>query len=391
MIPTVALLAYFHGRPGKKWPRFEKIGIPTNMFASVLLLVFIFHNKDLGAATASVTLVNEEGEQIERVIPKSEFRKMIFVFFFDNESADPTLNWLQYGITDLLGWDLEQDPFLYSLTGRFGLIKEYEPGYSEGIGLPLTLKRKIAKHWDHDYFLSGSFAKKDGGLIVTISLYETKRCKLIKERAFEGKDIFELVDRISVQLKRDLGIPSHYIETVEDLPVSEMMTNSIPAFKKYSLGLNASQFHNDYETAVRYLEESVKEDSTFALGYFMLHHHYRYNLGHSKEAEKAMSATMKYVYRLSEKSQFYFKELYYDMRGESDKKFALLKMVVELYPDEAWAHSSLAWEHETRNQLDDALIEYKRVLELEPECDLNLRIIAVKKRWQVLTLDNCCI
>ena len=51
MIPTVLLLAYFHGKPGAdRWARTEKIGIPANLLASVALLLFMFSGKDLGGA-----------------------------------------------------------------------------------------------------------------------------------------------------------------------------------------------------------------------------------------------------------------------------------------------------------------------------------------------------
>jgi len=75
LIPSVLLIAYFHGKPGKdEWTRFEKIGIPINIIISISLLFFVFQGKDLGATTKTVTLENEKGEKIKRMIPKSEFR-----------------------------------------------------------------------------------------------------------------------------------------------------------------------------------------------------------------------------------------------------------------------------------------------------------------------------
>jgi len=41
MIPTVALIAYFHGKPGRdRWTRVEKIGIPSNLVIAAALLFF---------------------------------------------------------------------------------------------------------------------------------------------------------------------------------------------------------------------------------------------------------------------------------------------------------------------------------------------------------------
>ena len=103
MLPTVYLLAHFHGKPGsERWPRFEKIGIPMNLLASASLLFFLFQNKDLGATTETVSFRNQEGETVERVIPKNEFRQRFIIFSFENVSGDSNLDWLQYGIMMLL-------------------------------------------------------------------------------------------------------------------------------------------------------------------------------------------------------------------------------------------------------------------------------------------------
>ena len=43
MIPSIFLLSYFHGKPGAdNWTRIEKIGIPSNIIASILILSMFF-------------------------------------------------------------------------------------------------------------------------------------------------------------------------------------------------------------------------------------------------------------------------------------------------------------------------------------------------------------
>ena len=56
-IPTVLIMAYFHGKPGKdKWTRVEKIGIPINLVAGIAILAIVFYPKDLGAATKTIVV-----------------------------------------------------------------------------------------------------------------------------------------------------------------------------------------------------------------------------------------------------------------------------------------------------------------------------------------------
>ena len=118
LIPSVTLLAYFHGTPGQdEWTLPEKLGIPTNLLVCAGLVAFLFSGKDLGAATMTVTVEDEEGQTVERVIPKSEFRKKVVLFPFENASGDSALDWLQYGMPLGVWVDLRQDMFMSATEG----------------------------------------------------------------------------------------------------------------------------------------------------------------------------------------------------------------------------------------------------------------------------------
>ena len=375
LIPTVLIISYFHGKPGRdKWTKTEKIFIPANLIISIVVLFVMFYGKDLGAVTKTVTIENEEGLKIERVIPKSEFRKKIATFPFENESADSTLNWLQYGIEFALGIDLYQDIFIqassiYGASGGEFLVYEKikRAGFAKAIGLPFTLKKKIAEESHMNYFLSGSFTKQNDTLFVKTKLYDTKRGKLIAENRFKGTDVFQLVDEITIKLKHDLEVPARHIEEAKDLPIAEMLTNSIPAYKMYITGIiNALIFENDHKTAIDNLEQSVKDEPTFAFAHMNLWGLFTMT-NQSSEAEKSLQNVMQYIYKLPETVQFIIKYSNYFLNQEPDKAFAVVKMWVELYPDDISAHSMLAESYLMRNQLNEAIEEYKCILELDPE------------------------
>ncbi len=112
LVPTVGLIAYFHGKTKEKWNKIETIGLPLNLLFTIVLVVLMFKGKDLGAATKTMVLEDEDGKKIERVVAKSEFRKKIFIFFYDNKSEDTSLYWMQYAIPSMLVFDLSQQLFL---------------------------------------------------------------------------------------------------------------------------------------------------------------------------------------------------------------------------------------------------------------------------------------
>ena len=113
LIPSVLLIAYFHGKPGKdQWTKVEKIGIPLNLIVTALIVISIFSGKDLGATTTSIIVEDEAGKKIERSIPKGEFRKRVAIFYFENESGDSAIDWLQYATMIGCYLDLLQDPII---------------------------------------------------------------------------------------------------------------------------------------------------------------------------------------------------------------------------------------------------------------------------------------
>jgi len=367
LIPSILLLAYFHGKPGKdEWTKFEKIGIPVNIFLVIFILFFTFQGKDLGAITKTVSVENEDGDLIERVIPKSEFRKSIGIFFFENTSADSTLDWLQYGFADLLDNDLSQDIYISSGNRYLFTDDMIKAGFDQGVGAPLMLKKKIADDKHLNYFLTGSFNKSNEEYLIKISLYKTANAKLISERKYKNTDIFQIIDEISLQLKYDMKIPESHIEEVTDLQISELMTNSIDAFESFTIGRNSITFDNDWERSQKYLEQSIEEDSTFAFANFRLMFLYL-NTNLNQKNKQNFQYLMNHLYKFTEHNKFIIKVYYYIFTKNPEKKYNILMMWTKLYPEDLQAHISLAYHYKQSNKLDLAIDEYLYIRELDPQ------------------------
>jgi tetratricopeptide (TPR) repeat protein len=375
LIPSSMIIAYHHGKPGRdKWKKPEKVGIPLNVVFSFLLVFFLFQEKDLSKVSQTVTLQDESGKKIERTIPKSQFRKKIALFYFKNETGDKSLDWLQTGLTQMLEFDLSQDMFIDMSTPHsqgldtldyYVYAKMKEAGYKDGTGLPLLLQKKIAEESHMDYFLSGKIMKDGENFVLENTLYHTKDAKPAAKNTFRGTDIFKLIDDSSVRLKHDLEIPKGHIESVDDLPVAESFTNSLPAARLHTLGSNAVVFEQNWVKAQEYFEESVRVDPTFAVGYGSLVYVYLLT-NQTEKYTAAFKPLMQHNYKLPEQRQLYTKIGYYQSKGEPDKMTAILKMIIKLYPEDIKAYSILAFLYNVRNQLDDAIASYKRILEIDP-------------------------
>ena len=366
LLPSIFLLAWFHGKSSSsKWHKFELIGMPLNAVLTIAIVIFMFHGKDLGAATTDVIIENEDGVKIERTVLKSEFRKKIALYNFENLSNDSTLDWLQYTFPTMVQYDLSQDIFIEPLSSVSFFDKIREAGFEDGIGLPIALMKKFTNYYHLNHFVDGDFTFVDGEYTFNTRLYESKYGKLISENTFKGRDVFELTDEITIKIKEDVGIPKSHIDNSNDLPVAGIFTNSIKSLEYFSAGHRELLFHN-WEKGLEYFEMAVKEDPGFSVGYLTLANYY-FNSNQPEKATAAIQSAMDNIYMVPERTQFQIKFFKYILEQKPEKAMAVIKMWVDLFPHDIQAHSTLAQRYQISNNIAGAISEFKVILNLDPE------------------------
>ncbi len=367
MIPTIFLLAYFHGKPGQdRWTKVEKIGIPTNLVVTALLLVFLFRGKDIGATTTSISVTDETGQQIERLIPKSEFRKKVAIFSFENESGDTSLNWLKHAIPDMVRYDLYQDMYLTVKTVYEFYDDVRDEGYPEAIGIPLTIKKKITEGQYMDYFIEGNINKEGNKFTIHLSLHYTKTTKKIDENAFTEDDVLTMVDDISLWIRKGLSIPEQHVEQTTDLPASEILTNNVLALKTLYRGYTKCVLWNDWENGLDLLNRSIQYDTTFAYAYSVVS---KYNLRNNRTEEgiQAIQSLMMNRHKLPERMQYKITYAYYAaVKQDMEMAMEVAKTYAGLYPDDIEAYELLASQYQVRNEKEKEIETYKTILKIDP-------------------------
>jgi len=368
LLPSIVLVTYFHGASGQdEWVTAEKIGIPMNLLVAALFLVFFFQGKDLGAATTTVVVTDEDGVESERVVPKTEFRKRLTVYFFDAEPEDTASTWLQYGLPMAVLSDLDQDHFLDLKAPIHFPDRLREAGFGEMVNVPLSLAREIAEEQHREYFVMGTVATVDGEVQATVSTYDANRGRLLEEQTYAGTDVLEMADRISVQLRDDLKIPDLGDDGAQDLPVSEILTDSPSAFRLSTESLIATEVERDFARGTELMEKAVAEDPTFANAQAALANLYMFT-NRPAEMVGPLQAAMDHIYRLAERNRFIVKSNYYFLvRQDTDKAMAALDMWADLFPDDVQAHQNRVQIQFLRDDKDGALATLNTILELAPE------------------------
>ncbi|MEN8224447.1 MAG: tetratricopeptide repeat protein [Bacteroidota bacterium] len=366
LLPSIILLSYFHGKRGvSKWTRVELVGMPLNLIAAILMIIFVFEGKDLGAMTTKVTVQDEDGMQIEKVLPKNEFRKKIFIFNLENLSGDTSLDYLQYSFPAMTEHDLSQDLLITAETSIKLYPKMLDAGYKKAIDLPLTLMKQYADERHMNYFLSGTFNKNEAEFILDVKVYDTKLTRLISEISLKDMSLFGLVDQLSVEIKRSMGLPESHINETPDLPVSGILTESESALYYFSLSIKAEAL-NQWEENVRYLNLATEADPGFAMAYAKIAISYL-QIGDIENSRDALRSAMNYPYKLTEQYQFVVKYVDYVLDQKPDKAFKVVKMWTELYPDDLMAHATLAQRYAVMSMYMESINEYKEMLRIDPE------------------------
>jgi tetratricopeptide (TPR) repeat protein len=370
LIPAVILLAWAHGKPGKdRVTTAEKVGIPINIIATIGLLVTAFGGKDLGATASMVSIANEEGVQETHFIPSESFRRRMAVFFFENESGDPELDWLQYGVTELLVQDLQQNPFVLASSpwANFGngfYMRMKQAGFSDGLDVPLSLMREIASDANRQYFVEGSVDRAADEYVITVRAWETESLKQVAELTESGWDLYDTIDDLSIDLRDALDVPRGSARMAEDLPLAETYGESSAAFQNYISALNARLFDNDLEASNAFFDAAVAADSGFVLAWFLK----AINLvdtGDLPAAQEAISQAQKLDYRLPARDRATLKRIQYRLSGQQEKLIAFLRLQVRLQ-DDASSHSLLANTLMVTGEIEEAKQEFLVALDKDP-------------------------
>jgi tetratricopeptide (TPR) repeat protein len=364
LIPSVVLLTYNHGRPGRdEWVRSEKVGVPLNLAGAAVVLFLVFGSKELGAATESVTVQDETGQTVERTVAKASFRQRLAIFNFDASAGDTSTAWLRYALPNAVTTDLAQNMFLDVRVSAHFREKLRQLGFNEEVDVPLSLKQTIADEQHLPYFVSGRITRSGDQITAEVTLYETARGTIVRERTFTGGDVLALADEIAAALAEDLGLPQ--TAQVKDLPVAELLTSQPTAFRHYMDGIIAIQIGDQWAQGGELLEQAVAADPSFALAWLNLHNVYLLT-NRADQAMPPLQKAMDHLYRLPERLHYDVKAEYYFMRRELDKALAVTRMKVDLYPEDVSGYVLLAQFQRLDNDRTGMIASYRRILELDP-------------------------
>ena len=368
VLPSVFMLAWFHGRPGKdrtSLARTEKIGIPANLFLCVVVLSALFEGEDLGSAITTTTVETEDGETIEREVPKTGFTKTAALFPLDlGPGMTQDESWISYAVPEALVLDLLADEFFVPIPLYWSESYVRERGFENFTAAPFALKRELAQEWYAGFMAIGEIDRVDDLLRVTLRLYRVDDGSLAGETVHQGADMLAVVDEMSGPVKAALQIPAR--EGIEDLPVRGRLSENAAAVEAFFKGVFRYRVHGDTEGAIEYLTTATTLDPSFTVAQFTLYQVLRASPEGEGVDMAPLVAAMENLYRVPERYGFQVKVQYYLLTGEMDRAAAVVEMWVGLYPNDLNALRIQAGMQLSNGDWDDVLATFAAIRLLDP-------------------------
>ena len=329
--------------------------VPASILALAALLFFILQPFKVEVGTEQKALAEQNSLAI-----------MYFENLVDREDKER----LGEIVTNLLITDLSESQYMNVVSSQrlFDILKLL--GKAELKAIDREIATRVAQKAQAKWMLLGSILQLEPELVLTSQLVEVKSGNVISSQRITGEPkekIFSIIDKLTVEIRKDLALPSE-AQQEKDPQVADVTTSSPEAYRYY---LEGTDFINKLymQEAKQSFLKAVELDSTFAMAYYKLASFTGFAAftDSPEEAKKMLAKASKYSNKVTEKEKHYIKVAEARAAGNIDQVIKELQKIIERYPQEKEALSSLGITYQLiLFQYDKAIYYYNKVIEIDP-------------------------
>ncbi|MEL6846693.1 MAG: hypothetical protein AAFP02_26100, partial [Bacteroidota bacterium] len=158
--------------------------------------------------------------------------------------------------------------------------------------------------------------------------------------------------------------------SARDLPVKQILTNSLPAYKLLCQSYER-YVKRDYSEVCKYEQQAIEIDSSFAWAAFMVATSAYSYLQNDEMAKQYIELAMKHRKRLPDLFEARIRQLNFRIADEPEKALELSKLLVELNPGNFSFRQTLVNDYYLQDQYEEALEQVKTLQALRNDpCEL---------------------
>ncbi|HEX9916713.1 MAG TPA: FlgO family outer membrane protein [candidate division Zixibacteria bacterium] len=285
------------------------------------------------------------------------------VMYFENLVDREDKERLGEVVTNLLITGLSESQYLNVVSSQrlYDILKLL--GKEGTKTIDKNVASQVASKAGAKWMLLGSILQVEPQVVLTSQLVDVESGKVLASQRITGEPeekIFSLVDRLTLQLKQDLSLPSR-AQKEETRPVAEVTTHSQEAYRYYLEGLDYGYKFYFAETE-KSLKKALELDSTFAMAYYMLA-----NLKTGEEQRELTAKAVKYSNKVSQKERYYIESWEEYVSRNYSEANKILQKAVERYPEEKEAFYYIGVTYGDKlHDSKEAIYYFNKAIQIDP-------------------------
>jgi TolB-like protein/thioredoxin-like negative regulator of GroEL len=279
---------------------------------------------------------------------RTEGKPRVIVAFFENHTNEPSADWLERGLPEMLTTDLSRSGELEVIATQRLYDLAAMAGGDERPDLDQSTVTELARWAGAGLVISGSVFKLGEVYRIDAQAYDTRTGTVTVAHKVEGSDLFRMVNELTAGLREGLQLSKGH----ETGGLELVATSSEDAFRFYT------QANEDYDNlrfgeAAANLERSLQSDPEFTMARLRLAMSL-HAMGDEAAAEKRVEELAPEIDRLSESDRLLAQALHaFVSERDFDAGSRYLEQLTEKYPNHGSAY--VLWAQGLDELADDPL------------------------------------
>ncbi len=296
------------------------------------------------------------------------------IMYFENVADPSDPERLGEIATNLVITDLSESEYMEVVSSQrlYDILKLQ--GKEDSKVLDRTTATQVARQAGAERMLLGSILQAKPNFIMTSQLIDVESGNVVASQRVTGapgEKIFELVDRLTAEIREDLALPG--TEPGADAPVAEATTHSREAYQYYLEGMeNLNKYYGREARAA--FEKALEYDSTMAMAHYQLTS--RLIPADKEKKKRSIAKALKYCDAMNEKEKQQIKSAELLLNGDEAGAIAVLEGLIAKYPKEKEAYKSLGDIHRAKSRVEESIPYYRKAIEIDPVDKLSYNILA---------------
>lgn len=284
---------------------------------------------------------------------------------FNNQTGDKVFD---DTLKQALAVHLEQSPFLNLFADERVRETLRLMNRSPDERVTATIGREICQRQGLKALLVGSIATLGRNYVINLEAVNSRSGEMLAREqveASEKEQVLRTLGEAATRLREKLGESLSSIQKF-DVPLEQVTTSSLEALKAFTIGsdLNAK---GKYAEAVVSLKHAVELDPNFARAWSILSRAYS-NSGQLVLAIEPAQKAFDLRERVTEREKLHIAAQYYgNVTGELHKEIETLELLTRTYPNDVVAHRNLGSRYNTLGQYEQAIVELREAIRLNPD------------------------